>query len=210
MKKNKIFTVLILLSIIATSLVYPYLPDKVAIHWNIEGNPDKISNKIFVFITALLPMIILFLREKMPKLDPKKESYIKHEKSYYITTSIIVIFFIIIHWITIGIALGIPISIGKIVPILTGSMLIIFGNYMSQVRPNFFFGIRTPWALSNEYVWRKTQRFGGYSFIVSGIIIISSTLLTQKISFILIIISIFGVSIASYIFSYLQYKKVCK
>ncbi|WP_243123893.1 SdpI family protein [Thermaerobacter sp. FW80] len=31
---------------------------------------------------------------------------------------------------------------------------------MGQVRPNFFFGIRTPWTLSSEAVWRKTHRAG--------------------------------------------------
>ena len=45
------------------------------------------------------------------------------------------------------------------------------GNYMPRIRPNYTFGIRTPWTLASETVWKKTHRVGGYVFVVSGIII---------------------------------------
>ncbi|MFR1639267.1 MAG: SdpI family protein [Eggerthellaceae bacterium] len=35
---------------------------------------------------------------------------------------------------------------------------------------NEAFGLRTPWSLSNDEVWRKSQRFGGYAMIASGVL----------------------------------------
>ncbi|MDP4157052.1 MAG: SdpI family protein, partial [Bacillota bacterium] len=48
------------------------------------------------------------------------------------------------------------------------------GNFMTQLRHNYFFGIRTPWTLASEYVWKKTHRFGGYVFVVIGLVPLSS------------------------------------
>jgi uncharacterized membrane protein len=35
------------------------------------------------------------------------------------------------------------------------------GNYLPNLRPNYFIGIRTPWTLENAETWRATHRLGG-------------------------------------------------
>ena len=32
------------------------------------------------------------------------------------------------------------------------------GNYMGNLKPNYFAGVRTPWTLASETVWRKTHQ----------------------------------------------------
>ena len=95
MKKNKydIFSlVIMLLSIIGTMLVYAKLPDQVPSHWNIRGEIDNYSSKEFIYFTALLPVILYGAMKFIPKVDPKKESYKKHQKAYDITIFTIIIF----------------------------------------------------------------------------------------------------------------------
>ncbi len=58
--------------------------------------------------------------------------------------------------------------------ILVGLLFIVIGNYLPQCKPNYFVGIKTPWTLSNEEVWRKTHRFSGKVFVVLGVIMILS------------------------------------
>ena len=41
---------------------------------------------------------------------------------------------------------------------------------------NGSFGVRTPWSLSNDEVWRKSQRFGGYAMIAAGALTIAGGL----------------------------------
>jgi len=46
------------------------------------------------------------------------------------------------------------------------------GNYMSNIRPNYFLGIRTPWALESESNWKKTHFATGRLWFFSGVILI--------------------------------------
>ena len=50
-----------------------------------------------------------------------------------------------------------------------GLVLAAFGNYMPKIRPNFMCGIRTPWTLASETVWRKTHRMAGPFWVAGGI-----------------------------------------
>jgi len=48
---------------------------------------------------------------------------------------------------------------------------VLLGNVMGQVRHNYFVGIRTPWTLADEEVWRRTHRMGGRLFVLGGLAI---------------------------------------
>jgi uncharacterized membrane protein len=59
-------------------------------------------------------------------------------------------------------------------------MFILLGNVMTRIRPNWFIGIRTPWTLSSDNVWRKTHRFGGVAFVFAGVCVAASTLIDSR------------------------------
>ncbi len=44
------------------------------------------------------------------------------------------------------------------------------GKYMSEIKTNWFLGIRTPWTLSSDKVWERTHHVGGKIFMVCGLI----------------------------------------
>jgi uncharacterized membrane protein len=58
-----------------------------------------------------------------------------------------------------------------------GILIALLGNYFQSIRPNYFIGIRTPWTLENETVWKKTHRLGGRLWFGGGLIIIILTLI---------------------------------
>lgn len=78
--------------------------------------------------------------------------------------------FIILHWVSLYVALGYNLPIQKVVPISIGMLFIVIGNYMPQIRPNYTYGIKLPWTLADENNWRATHRIGGYCYIASGIL----------------------------------------
>ena len=49
---------------------------------------------------------------------------------------------------------------------------IILGNYLGNVRPNYFVGIRTPWTLENPETWRATHRLGGRLMFFGALILL--------------------------------------
>lgn len=210
MKINKWVILLVLLSLIGTGILYPYLPELVPGHWNVKGEVDRYQNKIWVFFTAALPLLLYLLMTFLPQIDPKKKAYLKHVKAYDVTRIVIVLFLGIIHWISIAVALGYDLNVGFVIRILIGFLFIILGNYMSQIRPNYFFGIKTPWTLANEQVWKKTHRVGGYSFIIMGIVSITTAFLEGQLALIVMMLSIVGAVIYPFVYSYLLYKKIEK
>jgi len=58
-----------------------------------------------------------------------------------------------------------------------GLMFIAIGNYMPQVKHNYFLGIRTPWTLASPEVWRKTHRLSGMLWAAAGLLFIAGAFL---------------------------------
>jgi len=59
--------------------------------------------------------------------------------------------------------------------------MVILGNLLPKTRPNFSFGIRTPWTLSNDNVWERTHRLGGPLLMLAGLIGLAGAFLAQGI-----------------------------
>ena len=77
---------------------------------------------------------------------------------------------LVIHGIVLALALGYHVSVTRIVPALVGALFVVIGNMMPLVRPNWWFGIRTPWTLSSDRVWVRTHRVGGYLMLGAGLV----------------------------------------
>lgn len=210
MKKNKLLLSLIFISIVSTFFIYNQLPENIPRHWSFTGEIDAYWGKEGAIFTALLPLVLYLLMKFIPKIDPKKESYKKHKKAYNITIYTITIFMILLHWVVIYVALGNNINVGLVVNLGVGGLFIIIGNYMGQIRHNYFFGIRNPWTLANKKVWKKTHQVGRYGFVILGFVFIIAGLLQGIISIILIIVSIIAFALLVTIYPYLLYKKLKK
>ena len=80
---------------------------------------------------------------------------------------------------------------------------------MRTVRSNFFVGIRTPWTLSNDVVWRKTHELGGKIWFYTGIILaIVVFFLPQTAATVVMFSGIFFMVIIPVVYSYLEYRKI--
>ncbi|WP_432662123.1 SdpI family protein [Wukongibacter baidiensis] len=210
MKINKILVFLMIISILGTIFVYSSLPERIPGHFNFKGEVDRYDDKISVFFTALLPLAIYLLMLFLPKIDPKRKSYQKHKKAYDISKTIMVIFMVMLHWVIILYSLGFNIDVGIIVRVGVGILFIVLGNFMSQIRHNYFFGIKTPWTLSNETVWKKTHRVGAFSFIVAGLIMIASSPFSGIMAQASLITAIAVAALYPIVYSYIVYRKISK
>src|SRR5699024_7836181 len=103
---------------------------------------------------------------------PKKNNYKQFSRSYDIIVSAVMSIFLLINLIILFTSLGYQLQVHFFIPILVGLLLVIFGNYMQTIKPNWLIGIRTPWTLASEAVWRKTHRLGSRVFILLGFILI--------------------------------------
>ncbi|CAG9614055.1 Immunity protein SdpI [Bacillus rhizoplanae] len=93
---------------------------------------------------------------------------------------------------------------------IVGILFLVIGNYLPQCKPNFFVGIRTPWTLSNEEVWRKTHRFSGKVFIVLGIIMCLSIFAPVTWKSYIVLTTVLAGVVITMLYSYFAYKKEMK
>jgi uncharacterized membrane protein len=63
-------------------------------------------------------------------------------------------------------------------------------------------GIRFPWTLASEVVWKKTHEFGGRLFRVAGVIVILGSLVAGIWAIAWMLVIILGTSLYICIWSY--------
>ncbi len=206
MKKNEISLVLSILSFLGSLVAYPFIPNKIP-HFNMANEIDSYSGKWSVFILALLPLGMFFLMQLISKIDKRNE---KNSKTYEITTLIIVLVLIVMNWVLILVYMGINIDLYKILDFMFAVMFFVIGNYMPRVKMNSVFGIRTSWTLSNEKVWSKTHRFGGFALIAAGIASLGCIFINGVWSIITASIILSFITIIICIYSYIEFEKAKK
>lgn len=183
--------VVVLLVLAVGWWAYPHLPPRVPTHWNFRGEVDGYSSRFVA--TFVLPLVMLGLAavfQVLPKIDPRGKNYAKFSDTYWLIVNGILIFFALIQALVLANGLGAPVSMGRIVPIGVGFLMMVIGNFLGRLRPNWFIGIRTPWTLSSDEVWTKTHRLGGRLFVVGGFLFMLSALLPGALSLPTVIILI--------------------
>ncbi|WP_264448365.1 SdpI family protein [Bacillus cereus] len=207
MRKHLVAIILIFITGLAWAYAWPNLPDTMIIHWGTEG-ANGFASKFNAMLLLLGIMIFTYvLLTVTPKIDPKKKNYDKFSRSYTIMNYSVLVVLFLINMLVIGVGLGYDIPMNSTPYILVGLLFIVIGNYLPQCKPNYFVGIKTPWTLSNEEVWRKTHRFSGKVFVVLGSIMILSIFAPAAWKSFLVIGIIIGAVGLTMGYSYVAYKK---
>jgi len=209
LKKDWIIVLLIVASFIMSIYFYPSLPDKVPNHWNINGEIDGYTNRFWgAFGMPLLNAGLYIIFVVLPYIDPRRKNYESFSSTYRFIRYLMHIFFIGLQIVIFMAALGSPINTSTIVPISVSLIFVFFGNVMGRVKHNYFVGIRTPWTLANEEVWRKTHRLAGPMWVAGGILGIVSSLINSNIGGKFFFGIIMVIAIAPMIYSYIAYRKI--
>lgn len=152
--------------------VYGRLPETVATHWNLQGTPDGYSSRFWASVA--MPLVTLGLTglfNVLPKVDPKRDNYAKFLDTYWLIANAVLVFTLVAHALILANGLGYTVKVDRLLPIGIGLLLAFLGNYLTRVEPNWFIGIRTPWTLSSDAVWRRVHRTAGWLFAIGGLVI---------------------------------------
>ncbi|MEI2330267.1 MULTISPECIES: SdpI family protein [Priestia] len=208
MKKHVFPLGITLLTLVAWLIALPHLPATMPIHWGANGEADGFATKINAMIlTVGIMVLIYFIIAFVPRIDPRKENYKYFSKTYNIVLNAVLLLFFFVNMSTILQGLGYNVPMSYIAPIMAGLVFIIIGNYLQRVRSNYFMGIRTPWTLSNEIVWKKTHRLSGKLFFIGGLLILISAFLPDGYKSVIMWGSIVLCVAIPYLYSYVAYKK---
>ena len=170
MKYKKLLwpTVIGLLPILMGLAVYSKLPEKMPIHWGLDGEPNGYATRlagilILPLIMVVVNVIVQFSLETAPKTNFKLKK---------LMLWLLPILSVIFQSLTLSEALGYHLDIALITMVTVGIIFILLGNYIPKTSQIRVAGFRFPMTLSNPDNWQKTNRLGGMMLVISGIIMI--------------------------------------
>ncbi|HTY07078.1 MAG TPA: SdpI family protein [Gemmatimonadales bacterium] len=158
-----------LAAVAATWYAWDLLPPRMATHWDASGHVNGWSPRAFgAFFAPGMIVALTLLFQVLPALDPRRQNYEKFIHTYWVIANSVLLFLGVVHGMILANALGYNVAMTRVVPLGMGVLFIALGNVLPRVEPNWFVGIRTPWTLSSDTVWRKTHRTGGWTFFLGG------------------------------------------
>lgn len=202
--------VIILAAFTTGALVYTRLPERVASHWNSQGQVDGYSSPFtaaFLFPGLMVGLALLFLA--IPVLDPLKANIQKFRPSYNLVIFATTLYLAYLYGMTLYHALVHPINILMgIIPSIA-LLEVVMGYVIGKSHPNWFVGIRTPWTLSNPVVWAKTHRLGSVlMYACAGAALFG--LLAPEAAIYFLVLPALAMALITSIYSYFVYQAETK
>ena len=203
-RRNKttilITTLVTILPMFIGLILWKQLPDQIPTHFGFQGQIDGYSSKIFAVVglplmMAAFQLVCAFVTSH----DPRQGNI--SSKVFTFVLWIIPVISVFLTSLMYIVSLGHALDVTHITYILMGLILIIVGNYLPKSRRNYTVGIKTPWTLESDIVWNKTNRFGGYLFIVLGILMLVvafTGIIPMEFFVILVLIATFVPMVYSY------------
>lgn len=209
--KNILIWAGLALLILLSVAVYFFLPDRIPMSWGWDGEVTQYWGKSGIFLVPGLAILTVVGMRLLPLIDPKKKNYPSFQKAYlnisvFLLSFLIAIQIIIIH----NSFIPQSIRVDLLVPVLAGFLITFIGNLFPQLRNNFFLGIRTPWTLSDETVWKKTHRIGGRLWFFGGILMALSVFLPMPVNYIVFFSILAVICIIPVVYSFLAYRRQSK
>jgi uncharacterized membrane protein len=193
--------------LVVAALVYSRLPARVPTHWDLHGDVNGTMPKFpGAFLASLIAIALWFLLPLLRRIDPRRASYEKFDATFFLVVNLVCVLMAVIEGLTLAVSLGMRVDMTRSVMLAAGVMFVVLGNYMPRIRSNWWMGIRTPWTLDNDEVWRRTHRVGGRAFVGAGIVTIVSTLLPGEASLTIGVAAMVVAALIAVVYSYMAWR----
>jgi len=178
--QDTLSVILGLITLVYALINYNRLPELLPAHFGITGEVNRYWDKAtLISVLGSLGVLLPVLLQLTRRMDPKRENYTKFENAHGMIRLAIAILLNSALALSVSYGLDKHIPAGKILIAVLGLMFMVMGNYMPQIKHNYFLGIRTPWTLAYPEIWRKTHRFSGILWALAGILFILASFLPK-------------------------------
>jgi uncharacterized membrane protein len=183
MSRKWIGPVLIVIAAVAVALIYGRLPEQVPTHWNFRGEVDDYGPRFpYAFFGPLVSAGLWILLPVLRRVDPRRRNYERFDDTFWLLLNVLTIGMLYLHGLTLAVALGYDVNVSRGMLFGLGLLFAGLGNYLPRLRSNWWMGIRTPWTLESEEVWRRTHRLGGRTFVMGGLLCMLAAMLPWRVA----------------------------
>ncbi len=202
-----ILCAMVVASFVIGLFAYPYLPERMASHWNAQGEVNGYMPRVWgVFFLPIMFVIIAAIFLVIPRIDPKKENIARFRKYFDYLIIGLGIFFLYVYALTLFRNFGAQFNLSAAIIPPIAALFYLIGAILPHTEQNFMIGIRTPWTLSSKAVWRKTHEVGGTVFKACGVIMLLGMPFPWLMLW-LILVPILGSALGLVIYSYVLYAR---
>jgi uncharacterized membrane protein len=184
--KNKGVTNVIMLVIALSPLgyllfIFDSIPKTFVTRFEFKTLDVQSRNTLLIASVALSlgSVLIYFLMRNLKNFDPKvNESTPK--SSFNKMGFIITLFLVATNYLIILTAKNSWSVSASAALIYFGFLVMLIGNYMNNIRPNYIAGIRLPWTLKDPDNWRKTHQLAGKMWFGGGVLLVAACFILPK------------------------------
>lgn len=141
------------------------------IHWNINFEPDNFANRwIALLMLPFVSLGVAVLMKVVPMIEPRSSNLQKSNTAYKGVFWAVQVFLFIFQLFIISFAWNWGWNMATFVSVGLAMLFLVMGNFLGKTRSTYLFGIRTPWTLHSETIWRKTHRLAGFGLFGVGVL----------------------------------------
>jgi uncharacterized membrane protein len=189
--------------LLSAALSYGTAPERFPMHWNLHGEIDRYGGRVEgLFALPLVALGVWLLIRFLPRFDPGRANYANFIGAWATLQVAIMTLLTTVYGVVQAAARGRAIEVRTVMPLALGALFVVLGNLLGKLRPNWFFGIRTPWTLSSAESWNRTHRAGGWVFVGLGLLTMATAVVAPGQSILvmvgLVLVSSIGLAVYSY------------
>lgn len=194
------------------AMVWDKLPQQVALHFDLKGNADRFGSKnellTTVIILTVMNILVYLILTNIYRIDPKKYAAENKERLQRLGFGVVVFMSALLCMILYSSSNGnISFNTGLVLSAV-GLLFAFIGNYLPNLKPNYFAGLRLPWTLENADNWKKTHALAGKLWFAGGLFLAVTCLFMPPVAaFILFTAVMIIITLIPCVYSYQLYKR---
>lgn len=187
--KKIVFYGLMFLPLISALIALQFLPEQIPAHYGLNNQVTRWGSKYETLIVPIVTAVLGYSFLGIAKFAAKHEENGNNNENVCIVAGIVTL--IIFNAMTeYALYAGFnkienlssnKFDVNQLLFGVLGIAMIIIGNIMPKLRMNAVTGLKTKWSMKNETTWKKSQRFGGISYIIGGVVIVVICFFVQGI-----------------------------
>jgi len=202
--------VIVAVAFAASLACYARAPERVPAHWNIHGEVDGTLPKAWgLFIMPLALAVLAALLLLMPRLRSLREAIASFRRYYDGFLVIFFLFLLSVHAQILLASMGVRVSPNRVIAIGCFVVFYYVGVMLPHMKRNWFAGVRTPWTLKSDLVWKKTHDTGGRLFKAAAVATLPGLLLPRYAA-LFVLVPVLSVAAFLLPYSYVLHRRLAR
>ncbi len=206
-RTSGIFIGLIVVAMFVTGAVaFPHLPAIVPAYANRTTGAGE-QRLWVVLILPLMAAAFWGLWALLPGIDPIVPGFKGFRYAYDFFWILLIALLALVYATQLGDSFGWTLTPARVALPGAGVLLLSLGAILPRIRRNWFFGVRTPWTLSSDTVWNRTNRVGAWLFACAGVVSLAGSFIAGSSLWWYLAAPVLSAAIASAVYSYVLYAR---